>query len=118
VSRPLSQRVAGRAARQTVAVVAIANAGVRQGARACAFVVCWGIASERLGHDPSMVEYAEVWGESVATAYRERDAFKVAFPMLVDPAPLWAEVGARVRSRDRAVATAELFGLPFPMELV
>jgi hypothetical protein len=56
------------------------NVGKLQAYRAVAFVVCWAIVEERLRHPPTLEEYAEWWGESLRTVFREQERFRRAFP--------------------------------------
>lgn len=44
--------------------------------RAAGFVTAWSWVTQTLGHEPTMYEYAEYWRSSLATAYREQEAFK------------------------------------------
>lgn len=57
-------------------------------ARLAAYVIAWGRCRADLGHDPTTEEYAEWWGQSVRTAYRELALFREAFPTLDNPGPL------------------------------
>jgi hypothetical protein len=56
------------------------NVGKLQAYRAVTFVVCWAITQEGLRHPPTLEEYAEWWGETLRTAFREQERFRKAFP--------------------------------------
>jgi hypothetical protein len=45
-----------------------------------AFVVCWAITEEALGHPPTLEEYGEWWRQSRSTIFREQALFREAFP--------------------------------------
>jgi hypothetical protein len=97
--------MAKRSAR-TLFELCVSRAGLVGGARLCEFVVCWAIATEDLGHDPAVTEFAAWWKEaSTRTAYKRLAAFRKAFPEYDTPAPLSGPVVARVRlSRDASPA--------------
>ncbi len=99
--------------KETLATVAVRNAGPVTGARGLVFLVVWGLASDSLGHPASMAEYIEWSGARHTTAYREALRFKAAFPGEDGPERLWSEVRRAVRSRDRAGAIAEAFSAPW-----
>lgn len=67
---------------------AISKVGVYKGARVCAFIVQWTIASNALGREISLAEYAEWWREQERTAYNHQREFRQAFPPLQTPQPL------------------------------
>ena len=70
---------------RTLAQVAIEKKGVIKGSRVLAFILCWGIAEEALGHPPTVEEYADWWKESRSTAYREQARFRECFPTEATP---------------------------------
>lgn len=64
-----------------------ANAGMRNAVRGLKFAMAWGIATAELGREPENIEeYADVLEESRATAFRDQQAFRKAFPTEVSPA--------------------------------
>jgi len=71
----------------TWADVGYRNAGIRATARALKFAMAWGLATAELGREPSSIEeYAETVEESRATAFRDQQAFRKAFPDELTPA--------------------------------
>ena len=59
----------------------IRNAGMRATTRGLKFALGWGLATVELGREPeSIEEYAETMEESRATAFRDQQAFRKAFP--------------------------------------
>lgn len=93
--------------RETVAAVAFRNAGLRKGLRGAAFLVCWGLASEAIEGPMNMHRYVGYWGTSTATAYREFEAFRLAFPGEATPTRLWSVIRDQVPARDRIEAVAQ-----------
>jgi hypothetical protein len=75
--------------RPTWSEIAIRNAGYRDALRAMEFTMNWGMATVLLGREPETIdEYAEFAEVSRATAFRDQQAFRKAFPMLTGPAEL------------------------------
>src|SRR3954469_20144773 len=64
----------------TLQQLAARRVGQVKGAKVVAFVICWAIAEEALGHRPTLDEYADWWNESRATVFREQARFREAFP--------------------------------------
>lgn len=64
---------------RTVMEVAVAKRGPIKGARVVQFVVQWAIASQALGREITLEEYADWWKESERTAYRHQAAFREVF---------------------------------------
>lgn len=74
------------------------NAGMRTTNRALNFAVRWGVLSAELGREPRSVdEYAELTGESRASAFRDQQAFREAFPGEESPARMNGQSGAQAR---------------------
>lgn len=73
------------ARRQTLMRYLTRTVGVRKAYRVVAFVVAWEIARTELGDEMTVDEYADYWKVSRATGFREQQAFREAFPMLVTP---------------------------------
>ena len=66
--------------------------------RAFKFALGWGLATAELGREPANVEeYAEVMDESRATAFRDQQAFRKAFPDEVSPLRMNRLSGAQAR---------------------
>ena len=71
---------------------------MRKTNRALKFAVSWGLATAQLGREPASVEeYAEAMEESRATAFRNRQAFREAFPLEESPARMNRMSGAQNR---------------------
>lgn len=76
----------------------IMNAGIRATTRGLKFAMGWGLATAELGREPESVdEYAEVMQESRATAFRDQQAFRKAFPNEETPTRMNQVTGAQVR---------------------
>jgi hypothetical protein len=60
--------------------VAAKRVGLRKAMKVLSFMVAWDHARDRLGHEPTIEEYAKWWKESAATAYRHQALFREAFP--------------------------------------
>lgn len=74
------------------------NAGIRTTGRALKFAVRWGVLSAELGREPrSIEEYAAMTGESRASAFRDQQAFREAFPEEASPARMNELSGAQER---------------------
>jgi len=83
---------------QTWGGIAIHNAGFRNASRALKFALGWGLATAERGCEPESVEqYAEMMGESRATAFRDQQAFRRAFPGHESPAEINRESGLQER---------------------
>lgn len=99
----------------TWAEVGIMNAGIRATMRGLKFAMGWGLATAELGREPESVEeYAEVMGESRATAFRDQQAFRQAYPGEESPTRMNKVTGAQAaydetfrKLRDIGKATAE-----------
>jgi len=77
------------------------NAGMRKTNRALRFAVSWGLATAQLGREPASVEeYAETMDESRATAFRNQQAFREAFPSETSPARMNRTSGAQDRCNE------------------
>ena len=86
--------MAQRSKAPTWSQVAVKNAGFRDALRAFEFATGWGLAVAFLGREPESIdEYAEVAEVSRATAFRQQQAFRKAFPMLDGPSDLTAATG-------------------------
>ena len=86
------------ARRDTWAQVGWSNAGIRKTGRGFKFAVGWGLAMAQLGREPdSIEEYALVMDESRATAFRDQQAFREAFPLEESPVRMNRTSGAQDR---------------------
>ncbi len=94
---------------RTWAQVAVLNAGFRDALRAFEFAIDWGLAAAMLGRQPETVEeYAEVAEVSRATAFRNQQAFRKAFPSLEGPAELNELTGQQKRYDEFMAAAKDL----------
>jgi hypothetical protein len=73
---------------RTLLEVAMAQVGMRRGARVIAFMIAWNVVRRELGHEPTIEEYGDWWKVSRATAFREQQMFREAFPGEENPARL------------------------------
>lgn len=74
---------------KTWAEVGVANAGFRDTLRALEFAMEWGMVAAVLGREPESIdEFAEELDVSRATAFRNQQAFRRAYPMLEGPSDL------------------------------
>ena len=102
---------------KTLVKYAAAHVGALQAYRTVAYVVCWAIAEERLGHPPTLEEYAEWWGESLRTVFREQERFRNAFPGETTPQRLVNHLkanGTHIYKLGVGAAPRPRFTLPVP----
>lgn len=82
----------------TFAELGFRNAGFRAAGRGLRFAWGWGLATAELGREPEGIEeYAEVMGQSRATAFRDQQAFRKAFPKETTPLRMNQVSGAQAR---------------------
>ena len=103
----------------TWAEVGFHNAGMRTTSRALNFAMGWGLATAELGREPTgWEEYAETMEVSRATAFRDQQAFRDAFPTEDTPLRMNRQSGAqakyeetwkRLRDRGKAARAASPF---------
>lgn len=96
---------------------------MRATTRGLQFALGWGLATAWLGREPESVEeYAETVYLSRASAFRDQQAFRKAFPMETSPARMnetsgvqarYNELARRIRDRKKLVREAQpiLFSL-------
>lgn len=90
--------MAKRARLETWAERGFKNAGILNTARALKFAMGWGLFAASEGREPENIEeYAEVMGESRATAYRDQQAFRQAYPDEESPTRMNRVSGAQER---------------------
>lgn len=82
--------------------IAVENSDIAKAVKALTWAYCWAIARQIIGHDPSVEEVADWWGDSHRTTYRNQAAFRAAFPGLQSPAPIF-ETPESIHVLDRAV---------------
>lgn len=99
-----------------LAVVVVEKVGWRHGLRAVTYLASWGLASDALGHPVSVKEHAEYWKQSLALSYKEREAFGMMWPELVDtPEVIWDAIKRQVRHRSsKSVAAADVLAVRVP----
>jgi hypothetical protein len=91
----------GKPHRVTWSEVGIKQAGIRTTIKALKFAIGWGVATAWLGREPEGVEeYADVVGESRATAFRYQQAFREAYPDEESPLRMTKSTGAQDRFDD------------------
>lgn len=74
------------------------NAGILTTTRALKFAMGWGLFMASEGREPENIdEYAEVMQESRATAFRDQQAFRQAFPDEESPTRMNSTSGAQER---------------------
>ena len=76
-----------------VALTAARCARKRDAGRIVAFCACWTATHAIIGHRPTVEEYAEDWGMSRATAYREQTMFREVWPEFFTPSDLASALG-------------------------
>lgn len=81
--------------------------------RVTAFIQGWSWATDHLGHEPSVPEFAEAFKEHVPNAYRDLELFKELFPTESNPTrivdALWdARTSWGSLMAERVTATDEL----------
>lgn len=85
----------------TWAEVGFLNAGIRGASRGLKFALGWAIVTADLGREPESVEeYAEVLDESRATAFRDQQAFRKAFPTEETPTRMVQTSGMQDRMNE------------------
>jgi hypothetical protein len=90
-----------RKSQKTWAEVGFHNTGIRTTARGLKFALEWGLATAVLGHEPASVEeFAKLAEQSRATAFRNQQAFRDAFPLEASPARMNRDTGAQARYDD------------------
>jgi hypothetical protein len=82
--------------RMTWARLMAQRVGVRRAARVIAFVSTYYATQQELGHPPTMEEYADDWGMSHRTAYRDLELFREAQPFFEEPSGFIAVCGPQV----------------------
>ena len=78
---------------RTWAELITARVGYRRMMRVMSLVMCWQITEQELGRPITPEEYADWWGTSRATAYRDLAHFREALPMFEHPAEFIEELG-------------------------
>jgi hypothetical protein len=100
---------------QLLGVFLVRRVGLRKAVQVATFVVAWGIYSEKSPGPHDMKGYTAYWRQSLATSYKERDTFRMAFPSQTDPSELWSQIRAVYRAKlddkRRDVGVAEVFGV-------
>jgi hypothetical protein len=84
--------------------------------KVAAFVIAWGIYSEKSGDNPLSVKgYSAYWHQSLAQSYKERELFSIAFPEDKTPDRIWAAFrrlyGAKAASAPSENVSAHLLSI-------
>lgn len=66
--------------------------GVLKGGRVLAFMVQWDVVVQELGREPTVVEYADWWGESERNVYYHLARFRECFPEERTPGRLMGQL--------------------------
>ena len=83
----------GKQRRQTLASVTMQRAGMREGVKVMNVMMQWWLVHHEIGHAPTVEEYADWWGLSLAQAYRHRVLFRECWPEVSDPSGMAAVLG-------------------------
>lgn len=67
--------------------------GTRKAAKVMAFVMQWTAVHADLRRRPKVDEYADFWGMSLATAYRELATFREVWPEFLTPSDVALALG-------------------------
>src|SRR3954471_20540291 len=78
----------------------VKKVGWKKGRQVWAFMGAWGLIESRLGHQPTLEEYAKWWKVSRATAFREQALFRECFPDEATPSRLNALVWKKASRAD------------------
>lgn len=101
--------------RMTLAETLVRKVGLRKATSVAAFIVAWGIYSEKEDAPHTMDAYSAFWGQSNATTYRERDLFRICFPEDKLPDRVWGLIrsvyDARIDVKSREVTTAQVLSV-------
>ncbi len=98
-----------------VAAVNLHAAGVGQikavvkASTVCVTIFCWYLAADKLGHWPTVEQYARHWRQSERTSYRELALFAQAFPGEDGPRRLVGCIAAQV---DEKLQASQVGSLP------
>jgi hypothetical protein len=82
---------------------AIAHAGIVKGARICAFITQWTIASQAIGREITLAEYAEWWDQKERTAFHHQAEFRSVFAPLSTPQTIANHAIARAEAMQHGV---------------
>ena len=78
----------------------VRRVGLRKGRQVGSFMAAWALVEAKLGHEPTLEEYAAWWKESRATAFREQALFRECFPEETTPSRLNALVAGKAGRAD------------------
>ncbi len=99
-----SATIAGMSQREpTLLDYAVRRAGILKGSRVCAFVVQWTMASQALGREITLAEYADWWNEKERTAFHHQAEFRSVFAPLATPQPMANKAIVRAEAMQRGV---------------
>jgi len=82
---------------------AIRHGGIVKGARVCAFVTQWTIASQAIGREITLPEYADWWNEKERTAFHHQAEFRSVFAPLRTPQAIANHAIARAEAMQHGV---------------
>jgi len=87
----------------TLLEYAIRNAGIVKGARVCSFVTQWTLASQAIGGEISLSEYAEWWNQKERTAFHHQAEFRSVFAPMRTPQAIANHAIARAEATQHGV---------------
>jgi hypothetical protein len=87
----------------TLIEVCIAHGGIRKGARICTFITQWTMASQAIGHEITLEEFADWWKDPRSTSYRYQQEFRECFPHLKNPQAIANLTLARLEASQHGV---------------
>lgn len=99
----------------TLAQYLVRKVGLVKTMKVATFVVAWGIYTEKVKGPHTLDGYSAYWKQSVATTYRERDLFRIAFSGDQVPDRVWAHVrevyAQKLDQRGRDVGVADVLSV-------
>lgn len=92
--------------------IVVKRVGWRRGYKAMLHAACWWIGErEKGGPFATVDEYADHWNLSRATAFRDQQSFRGAFPTCETPRELAERIGFKVEAGEtETVVSARLIG--------
>lgn len=99
----------------TLGVHLVRKVGWVKATKVAAFVVAWGIYTEKTSEPYTLDGYSGYWKQSESTTYRERDLFRMCFPEDKVPDRVWAFIRSaydeRLTRKNRDLGTAQVFSV-------
>jgi len=97
--------MAGMAAKTEISLLeyAISKVGIVKGARVCAFVTQWTLASQAIGREITLREYSDWWNQKERTAFHHQAEFRSVFEPLLTPQTIANHAIARAEATQHGV---------------